>query len=83
MNTAQVYISRICTLSLFGQKHSKPAIALQLEFAVTLLSEEKQIFLFKGTLGIMCPNVSTTPITAIGCRQCLSLSVVQLKGKHC
>ena len=29
------------------------------------------------------PNVSTTPITAMGCRQCLSLSVVQLKGKHC
>ena len=30
-----------------------------------------------------CPNVSTTPITAMGCRQCLPLSVVQLKGKHC
>ena len=30
-----------------------------------------------------CPNVSTTPITAMGCRQCLPLSVVKLKGKHC
>ena len=30
-----------------------------------------------------CPNVSTTLITAMGCRQCLPLSVVQLKGKHC
>ena len=29
------------------------------------------------------PDVSTTPITAMGCRQCLPLSVVQLKGKHC
>ena len=29
------------------------------------------------------PNVSTTPITAMGCRQCLFLSVVQLKGKLC
>ena len=29
------------------------------------------------------PNVSTTPITAMGCRQYLFLSVVQLKGKHC
>jgi hypothetical protein len=29
------------------------------------------------------PNVSTTLITALGCRQCLPLSVVQLKGKHC
>ena len=29
------------------------------------------------------PNVSATPITAMGCRQCLPLSVVQLKGKHC
>ena len=30
-----------------------------------------------------CPNVSTTLITAIGCRKFLPLSVVQLKGKHC
>jgi hypothetical protein len=30
-----------------------------------------------------CLNVSITPITAMGCQQCLSLSVVQLKGKHC
>ena len=30
-----------------------------------------------------CTNVSTTPITAMGCRQCLPLHVVQLKGKHC
>jgi hypothetical protein len=30
-----------------------------------------------------CLNVSTTPITAMGCWQCLPLSVVQLKGKHC
>ena len=27
--------------------------------------------------------VSTTPFMATGCRQCLPLSVVQLKGKHC
>ena len=27
-------------------------------------------------------NVSTTPITAMGCQQHLPLSVVQLKGKH-
>ena len=30
-----------------------------------------------------CPNVSTTPITVMGCQQCLSLRVVQLKGKNC
>ena len=30
----------------------------------------------------LCSNVSTTPISAMGCRQCLSLSVVQLKGNH-
>ena len=30
------------------------------------------------------PNyVVTTPITAMVCRQCLPLSVVQLKSKHC
>ena len=33
--------------------------------------------------GPECPKVSTTSITAIGCWQCLPLSVVQLKGKHC
>ena len=27
--------------------------------------------------------VSTTPITAMGCQQCLPFSVFQLKGKHC
>ena len=30
-----------------------------------------------------CTNMSTTPITAKGCQQCLPLSVVQPKGKHC
>ena len=34
-------------------------------------------------ISFQCPNVSTTPNTAMGCRQCLSFSVVQLKGKHC
>ena len=29
------------------------------------------------------PNVSTTPIMAMGCQECLPVSVVQLKGKHC
>ena len=29
------------------------------------------------------PNLSTAPITAMGCWQCLPLSVVQLKGKYC
>ena len=28
-------------------------------------------------------QTSQTPITAMGCRQCLPLSVVQLKSKHC
>ena len=27
--------------------------------------------------------ISITPITALGCQQCLPLSVVQLKVKHC
>ena len=30
-----------------------------------------------------CSNVSIRPIIAMGCQQCLSLSVVQLKDKHC
>jgi hypothetical protein len=32
---------------------------------------------------VHCPNVSITPITAMGFRQCLPLTVVQLKDKHC
>ena len=28
-------------------------------------------------------NISITPTTAIECRQCLPLSVVQLKDNHC
>ena len=28
-------------------------------------------------------NVSTTPITAMGCRQLLPLSIVQIKSRHC
>ena len=37
----------------------------------------------KNNLFKQCPNVSTTSITAMGCRQCLPLKVVPLKGKHC
>ena len=40
------------------------------------------LFLF-GLIWQYCPNVSTTPITAMWSRQCLPLSVVHLKGKHC
>ena len=52
---------------------------------VEMKSEVAFIFLQKAEL--QCPsglslNVSTTPITAMGCRQWLSVSVVQLKGKH-
>ena len=32
---------------------------------------------------MLCLNVSTTTTMAMGCWQCLPLSVVQLKGKHC
>jgi hypothetical protein len=36
-----------------------------------------------GKVNWQGPNVSTIPITAMGCQQCLPLSVVQMKGKHC
>ena len=41
------------------------------------------MFWFEDTRMRLCPNVSTTHIKAMGCLQCLPLSVVQLKGKHC
>ena len=37
---------------------------------------------FEFSANTYCPNVSTAPIIAIGWRQCLPLSIVQLKGKH-
>ena len=43
--------------------------------------------LFFSLLGVQCVihslNVSTTRISVMGYLQCLPLSVVQLKGKHC
>ena len=36
-----------------------------------------------GFISGCCPNLFTTPILAMGYRQWLPLSVVQLKGKHC
>ena len=52
------------------------------DFQKMISNWEKKILLtFLGnTQG---SNVSTTPITEMGCRQCLPLGVVQLKGKHC
>ena len=40
-----------------------------------MLNYHSKFFLYK--------NIPTTPITAMGCRQYLPLSVVQLQGKHC
>ena len=45
-------------------------------------SEISNMFKKNSTSINLCLNVSTTPIMAMGCRQCLPLSVVQLKGKH-
>ena len=67
------------TILLLLQYSSTPAV-------VEFLGEEK-LWTFvnekncKKLQNTYCPNLSTTPIMA--CRQCLSLSVVQLKGKHC
>ena len=44
------------------------------------LAETNKVFSLQDFLGLKVP---TTPITAMGCRQCLPLSVVQLKDKHC
>ena len=49
---------------------------------LNLLSEFSSL-LMKKLLATLGPSVSTTPITTMGCRQSLLLSVVQLKGKHC
>ena len=87
----------ITKLRRFGTNHQKKSLReckwyfitifsenLPLQFYQTLLikvSHEPMIISLGG--GSLSPKVSTTPITAMGCRQCLPLSVVLLKGKHC
>ena len=48
-----------------------------------LNQEANRYFQTVISLVIQCQNVSTIPIRAMGCRQCLPIGVVQLKGKHC
>ena len=50
----------------------------------------KETWHYRGVNGYLYSNYTlqykagtTTPIMVMGCRQCLPLSVVQLKGKHC
>ena len=47
-----------------------------------VISGSRHSIYIYGTI-ISGRNISTTPIMAKGCRQCLPLSVVQLKGEHC
>ena len=46
-------------------------------------NETFSVMLYRKKWKSLCRNVSTIPITAMGCQQCLPLSVVQLKDKHC
>ena len=54
---------------------------IQLKVFLNWISKKNVKFQKKNST--LRPNVSTTPITAKGCRQCLLLRVVQLKGEHC
>ena len=67
-----------------------PLIIFGLDFVSCIFIKNFQTFLevkieinLDNLTGYQGSNVSTTPITAIRCRQCLSLGFVQLKGKHC
>ena len=64
-------------------KESKEKIIFYLQTQIKSYADEK----VKGSSSFKilryCPNVSITTITAMGCQQCLPLSVVQLEGKHC
>ena len=73
-----------CTLFALGEvsnthytigqstSHSKNISKLKLPAQLSAIS-----------VAVQSLNVSTTPIMAMGCRQYLPLSVVQLNGKHC
>ena len=63
---------------------SKPAFQLNSPFNRIQGHGVKTRLNRKTIIISLCPNVSTTHITAMGCQQCLPcFSVVQLKGKHC
>ena len=49
---------------------------------LVILQNETPCFLLLSVMRV-CLNVSTTPITAMECRQCLPFSAIQLKAKHC
>ena len=49
----------------------------------TYLSEKRTWYPIQQTHGKRMPEHIYTPIRAMGCWQCLPLSVVLLKGKHC
>ena len=76
----QTHCRRTITTSLFSAcKQSKALTFYPVEPIYKASYKTCQLFCFRK----QCSNVSTTPITAMGYRQCLTLSVVQLKGKHC
>ena len=79
-------LSTLTHRSLFQLQNNLPFNIYKIKSNSTcekLLSSMIWQFILVCCLVILCLNVSTTPITAMGCRQCLPLSVVQLKGKHC
>ena len=57
-------------------------VLMFLEFQVIVFVNPYPVS-FKHNFKSLCLNVSTTSITAMGCRQYLPLSIVLLKGKHC
>ena len=76
------YFKNTCQFLEFCRMHRLQTPRKEIAFTEwTKIHSHTQIFSYSRS--IFCPNVSTTPIPAMGCQQCLHLSVVQLKGKHC
>ena len=81
-NSQQLNLHRHIYLSCKAQRN--PALQYNIDCEIYQYLPARRIY--QGALvsqPLHSPNVSTTPITAMGCRQCLPFSVVQLKGKHC
>ena len=76
------------TLLLYEKCQQQGALLFffQLHSNQILICPENVFMTFDSLAGLalqVCPNISTTPIMAMRCRQCLPLSIVHLKGKHC
>ena len=79
----QELLREVCRIDTLYYKNENNQISYTLPHMLIKFFSVDATMYTKSSFSLTCPNVSTTHVTVTGCRQCLPLSVVQLKGKHC